>query len=142
MGDRIDAIVLTDSNNITTETIEMVREKSRHIVSNVEIYTTDNHIVNASTLDVFPLGIKGDVDIISELIVGTIKNAVRDVSDSKVGMGSADVRIKMGEENSYHKLTENVLSTVRKAKYAIAGTLPMALIISYLIFLVPFASIV
>ena len=61
---------------------------------------------------------------------------------SRVGMGSADVRIKMGEENSYHKLTENVLSTVRKAKYAIAGTLPMALIISYLIFLVPFSSIV
>ena len=141
-GDRVDAIVLTDSNNITTETIEIVREKSRHIVSNVEIYTTDNHIVNASTLDVFPLGIKGDVDIISELIVGTIKSAVRDVSDSKVGMGSADVRVKMGEENSYHKLTENVLSTVRKAKYAIAGTLPMALIISYLIFLVPFYSIV
>ncbi|QRF74548.1 putative membrane protein [Thermoplasmatales archaeon] len=138
-GERLDAIVLTDSNNITSSTIEKVRKKSANIVSNVEIYTTDNHIVNASTLDVFPLGIKGDIDLISELIVGTIKEAVKDVNEVKVGMGSANVMVKMGEENSYHKLTENVLSTVRKAKYAIAGTLPMALVISYLIFLVPFS---
>ncbi|MEM0155059.1 MAG: DUF2070 family protein [Thermoplasmataceae archaeon] len=140
-GERNDAIVLTDSNNVTREVIDMVRKKSAHIVSNVEIYTTDNHIVNASTLDVFPLGMDGDLDIISDLIVGTIRDAVRNTGNVELGMASVDVGVKMGEENSYHKLTASVLSTVKKAKRAIAFTLPLALIISFLLFLIPFSSL-
>lgn len=140
-GDRNDAVVLTDSNNVKREVIDLVRKKAAHIVSNVEIFTTDNHIVNASTLDVFPLGMDGDLDIISDLIVGTIREALKKTSNVEIGMSSVDVRVKMGEENSYHKLTASVLSTVRKAKRAIALTIPLALIISFLLFLIPFSSL-
>ncbi|MEM3676256.1 MAG: DUF2070 family protein, partial [Thermoplasmataceae archaeon] len=74
-GDKFQAIVLTDSNNVTLEVMERSREAVANIVNGLEIYTTDNHVVNASNLDVNPLGQSGDVNHIVSLIARCVEMA-------------------------------------------------------------------
>ncbi|WP_297217225.1 DUF2070 family protein [Thermoplasma sp.] len=133
-GDRYDAVVLTDSNNITTELIEKVRSKLSGIVAGVEIYTTDNHYVNASVLDVFPLGSKGDLERISDLIVEAVKRAKNDVEPVLIGMATEFTTVKMGEKNNFQSLISTVFSAVRTAKFTAIYTIPTSIATTFLIF--------
>lgn len=133
-GDRYDAVVLTDSNNITTDLIERVRSRLSDTVSSVEIYTTDNHYVNASVLDVFPLGSRGDADRIADLIALAVKRAKADVEPVKVGMATDYATVKMGEKNNFQTLISTVFSAVRTAKFTAIYTIPTTIATTFLIF--------
>lgn len=133
-GDFNQAIVLTDSNNVTTEVIEMAREKTSEIVNGLEIYTTDNHVVNGGSLDMNPLGMKCDVDKLTDLIAETVREALADVEDVKVGMGAETVKVHMGDENSFQNLIDLVFSSLRTAKYTVAVAIPVSVLISLVIF--------
>ncbi|KAA8923005.1 DUF2070 family protein [Thermoplasma sp.] len=133
-GDRYDAVVLTDSNNITTDLIEKVRSKLSGLVASVEIYTTDNHYVNASVLDVFPLGSRGNVDRIADIIAQTVVKAKGDVEPVKIGMGTDYAKVKMGEKNNFQTLISTVFSAVRTAKFTAIYTIPTSIATTFLIF--------
>ena len=133
-GGKYQAIVLTDSNNITSELIELVREKSAGLVSTVDIFTTDNHFTNATTLDMNPLGSKGNLDEIADTVIESIKKAREDIENVQIGMASSTVKVYMGDENSFQKLLNSVFSSVRRAKYTIMITIPSSVIASILIF--------
>lgn len=128
------AIVLTDSNNITSELIELSREKAADMVSSLEIYTSDNHYVNANTLDMNPLGERGNLQEISEAILKTVANAKEDVEDVQVGMATENVKVRMGDDNSFENLLNIVFSSVRRAKYTILITIPSSVFASIMIF--------
>ncbi|HLH86302.1 MAG TPA: DUF2070 family protein, partial [Thermoplasmataceae archaeon] len=128
------AIVLTDSNNITTEVMARSREALSQMLSNLEIYTTDNHVVNASNLDVNPLGSSGDVDHIVSMIVRCVEMAIKSAVPVKIGMGETYVRVRMGEENAYQRLIESVFNSLKVAKYTIMITIPSSVIASIMVF--------
>lgn len=134
VGGKHQAIVLTDSNNVTTDLIELVRQKAQNEASTVEIYTTDNHFTNATTLDMNPLGSKGDIEGIANTIVESIAKGKEDIEDVKIGMASSTVKVYMGDDNSFQKLINSVFSSVRRAKYTIMITIPSSVIASILIF--------
>ncbi|WP_241760312.1 DUF2070 family protein [Thermoplasma volcanium] len=133
-ADRFDAVVLTDSNNVTTELIGKSREKVKNVVSNLEIYTTDNHYVNASVLDVFPLGSRGSIEEISDIIADTVKRAKEDVEDVQIAMGTEYALVRMGEKNNFQNLVSTVFSSVKTAKYTALYTIPAAIAASFLVF--------
>ena len=72
IGGKFQAIVLTDSNNVTREIINEAKRRTKHVVSNLEIYTTDNHYVNAINLDNNPLGRDGSVFDVVSLVSSTV----------------------------------------------------------------------
>ncbi|MGC8609467.1 MAG: DUF2070 family protein, partial [Thermoplasmata archaeon] len=133
-AERYDAIVLTDSNNITRDLIELVRSKVKDIVSNVEIFTTDNHYVNAGVLDVYPLGAGGNLNGIAEVIANTILKAKGDVEPVEIGMATEYASVKMGEKNNFQALISSVFSSLRIAKYTAMYTLPASIAASILVF--------
>ncbi len=133
-AERFDAIVLTDSNNITTDLIEKVKEKVRGIVSGIEIYTTDNHYVNAGVLDVYPFGAAGDLNSIAESIANTVLKAKGDVESVMVGMSTEEATVKMGEKNNFQNLISSVFSSLRTAKFTAMYTLPASVAASLLVF--------
>lgn len=128
------AVVLTDSNNITREVVELSRELVKDEVQSLEIYTTDNHYVNANNLDINPLGRSNTTDAASDLIKRTVLMAKNSVTDVRIGMKSHTVRVKMGEENTYQKLIESVFTSLKMAKYTIIITIPSSIIASIAVF--------
>ncbi|MCL4341207.1 MAG: DUF2070 family protein [Candidatus Thermoplasmatota archaeon] len=128
------AVVLTDSNNVTTEVIERAREKTSNWLGSLEIYTTDNHYVNVNNLDVNPLGKEGDVNEIATLIARTVEIAKNNITDVKIGMRTAQVRVHMGDENTYERLIDSVFNSLRTAKYTIIITIPSSIIASIAVF--------
>ncbi len=128
------AVVLTDSNNITREVVELSRELVKNDVQSLEIYTTDNHYVNANNLDINPLGRSNTTEAAADLIRRTVLMAKNSVTDVKIGMKSHTVRVKMGEENTYQKLIESVFTSLKMAKYTIIITIPSSIIASIAVF--------
>lgn len=141
-GDKNQAVVLTDSNNIKDEVMDLAAGKIGDRVSSLDIFTTDNHYVNQGTLDMNPLGERDDPELIAKLIEESVDKAIADVEDCVAGMGSADVEVSMGDENMFEKLLTNVFKSVKKAKYSIFGTVSATVVSSFLVFfMVPWAMI-
>ena len=136
----ISAVILTDSNNITSDLMIKIRENLKDICKVVEIYTTDNHVVNGSTLDMNPLGEKDDNVKLVEKIRNITELSIASISECTAEMGSADVNVKMGSEESYQELLDTVFSSVKVSKRLAGIIIPAAflipLIVTYLIYLV------
>ena len=133
-GDKFQAIVLTDSNNVTREVVDLSREAVSSDVNSLEIYTTDNHYVNASNLDTNPLGRNADPVIISDLIKRTVAMAKNDITEVRIGMKTVHVKVKMGEENTYERLIDSAFNSLRMAKYTIILTIPSSVVASIAVF--------
>ncbi len=133
-GSNHQAIVLTDSNNITREAVELARELVDGEVQLLEIYTTDNHYVNANNLDINPLGQSNTLESAADLIRRTVLEAKKNTTDVRIGMKSQTVKVKMGEENTYQKLIESVFTSLKMAKYTIIITIPSSIIASIAVF--------
>ena len=136
----ISAVILTDSNNITSDLMIKIRENLKDICKVVEIYTTDNHVVNGSTLDMNPLGEKDDNVKLVEKIRNITELSIASISECTAEMGSADVNVKMGSEESYQELLDTVFSSVKVSKRLAGIIIPVAffipLIVTYLIYLI------
>lgn len=113
------ALVLTDSNNIMDTLIELSRSKVKDTISDIEFFTSDNHYINAGTLDMNPLGQRDDINAIAEAIAECVKDAIEDVEDCSLGMATEYTQVSMGEENIFKRLLESVRGSLRKARTTI-----------------------
>ena len=133
----ITAVILTDSNNITYDLMKKIREEIGTLCKTIEIYTTDNHVVNGSTLDMNPLGEKDDNNKLVEKIKNITEQSISTIAECTAEMGSEDVDVKMGSEESYQELLDTVFSSVKASKRLAAIIIPAAffvpLIITYLV---------
>lgn len=132
--DYYNAIVLTDSNNISRDIIKLARAGSDPRVKNMDIYTTDNHVVNVGQLDINPLGMHCDPESVANLINKTVLGAIDNAAPASVGMYTEYVNVTMGEENAFHNLIQTVLASLRTAKYSIGFVLLISMLISVVSF--------
>ena len=128
------AVVLTDSNNIKDEVMGLAEKKVDGLVSNLDIFTTDNHYVNQGTLDMNPLGERDDNEFVSDLIKESVEKAISNCEECVAGEASTDVTVSMGEENMFEKLLTSVFSSLKGAKYSIFGIVAVTVISSFLVF--------
>jgi putative membrane protein len=96
----------------------------------MDIYTTDNHVVNVGQLDINPLGMHCDPEVVANLINKTVNQAISSAAPASVGMYTEYVNVTMGEENAFHNLIETVLISLRTAKYSIGFVLLISMLIS------------
>jgi putative membrane protein len=130
IDDHYNAIVLTDSNNISREIIKLARAGADKRVKNMDIYTTDNHVVNVGELDINPLGMHCEPEPVAELINKTILQSIENSAPVTVGTHTENITVTMGEENAFHNLMEIVHLSLRKAKYSISIILIISMLIS------------
>ncbi|MGC8505957.1 MAG: DUF2070 family protein [Thermoplasmata archaeon] len=133
-GEKYNAYVLTDSNNILREIIDESRKLLKEEIDNVEIYTTDNHYVNKNTLDMNPLGQRDNPELIVELIVDAVIQAKSSLQKVKLYHGSSNVKVHMGEKEIFQKLQNVVFSSIRRAKYLLLLDFIPSLIVAILAF--------
>lgn len=126
---RRQALILTDSNNITDALIDAARNAIKD-VDEMEFFTTDNHYVNAGSLDMNPLGEKDNIEEIVDLINRCVVEACKDISQCRLGFGSAKVSVSMGDESSFQNLLNKVSRTVKWAKYGIVVTVFLCLFLT------------
>ena len=113
-SDKKDCIMLTDSNNITREMEEMIRNIALKYCSSFVVYTTDNHVVNSGTLDMNPLNSR------DEATVNFIEDLIRKATSAKkeyiVKYSTASVEVSTGNRNTYQELMDFVFISLKKAK--------------------------
>ncbi|MCL4357198.1 MAG: DUF2070 family protein [Candidatus Thermoplasmatota archaeon] len=113
-SDKKDCIMLTDSNNITREMEEMIRNIALKYCSSFVVYTTDNHVVNSGTLDMNPLNSR------DEATVNFIEDLIRKAASAKkeyiVKYSTASVEVSTGNRNTYQELMDFVFISLKKAK--------------------------
>ena len=114
--------------------MSQLSSSSASLVKNMDIYTTDNHVVNVGELDINPLGMHCDPEPVAELINNTVLKAIENSGPATIGTHTEYTNVTMGEENSFHNLMETVLLSIRKAKYSIAFVLIISMFISVLSF--------
>ncbi|WP_337859885.1 DUF2070 family protein [Ferroplasma sp.] len=132
--DHYNAIVLTDSNNISRDIIKLARLKSDKRVKNMDIYTTDNHVVNVGNLDINPLGMHCEPEPVANLINKTVMDAIENCSPVSVGTHTEHINVTMGEENAFHNLMNTVITSMKVAKYSIAFIMFISIFVSVLSF--------
>lgn len=133
-GGKVNSIVLTDSNNITTDVIERTREIVGNSVYSLEIYTTDNHSLNANNLDINPLGRSGEVEKLAQMIAKTVRLSIQNIQKVMIGSATRTVKVKMGQENAYQGLIDSTFRSLRAAKYTIMITIPSSVAASLILF--------
>jgi putative membrane protein len=143
-GDEKDTMILTDSNNISHDLMEQVREDLKDKFKNIGIYTTDNHVVNVGSLDMNPLGESGDLGDIRKMILETVLKASENIEDVRAIYGTRKVRVKMGSEDSYQTLMDTVFTSLKRARIYAAVTIgltfliPVIMSVTGIIFRIPF----
>ncbi len=138
-SEKYNALVLTDSNNITSNIMEETKNKLGGEVDHIDIYTTDNHVVNVNNLDINPLGLNCDEHSVSQLIYETVLAAKKNIERVEIGMNTAYADVYMGKNNSFQDLMGTVLHSIKIAKYSIAFILLVSIMLSiYSIRYLPF----
>ncbi len=134
-GDENVAYVLLDGNNIKKGLRNKIINALSGVVQHAEIFSTDNHIVNYSFLDLNPVGDKDDENVLIESIVKTVKSAISNIEDVSISSNTEMVELHMASRGQLHKLTEVTRISTARSKIMFPVTALMAFIFSFLIFL-------
>ncbi len=131
-GDKTSVIVLTDSNNVERELIDRVRSSVKEPVDNLEIFTTDNHFVNETNLDMNPLGKRDDKDLVVSKVLETVSSAIRDAEEVRIKLGTSHASVHMGDESLFNSLQETIFKSLRRAKRIIVPLIVAGILASWI----------
>ncbi len=129
------AYVLLDGNNIKRGLRNRIRQELKDMVDEVEIFSTDNHIVNYDIMDLNPFGDKDNWDEIIESIRDAIKDALNNIEPVEVSMHTENVKLTMARRGQLQKMTEITKDALKTVKIAAPLTLICGFILSLLSFL-------
>ncbi|MEM4878070.1 MAG: DUF2070 family protein, partial [Thermoplasmata archaeon] len=110
------------------------------IVDDLEIYTTDNHIVNMDPKDLNPIGNKDDENILIENIRESLFEAIKDMEEVQIGTHTTRVLVKVGGKGYVEKVSEIVGRMVKRLRVSILIVI-LSFIFSILIFYFSFRII-
>ncbi|MEM0077746.1 MAG: DUF2070 family protein [Thermoplasmata archaeon] len=134
------AYVLLDGNNVVLGLREKILKSLDGIVDDLEIYTTDNHIVNMDPKDLNPIGNKDDENILIENIRESLFEAIKDMEEVQIGTHTTRVLVKVGGKGYVEKVSEIVGRMVKRLRVSILIVI-LSFIFSILIFYFSFRII-
>ena len=131
---RIFAYILLDGNNIVPGLRERLRSAIINMVDDAEIFTSDNHIVNATMGGYNPVGLKLEPKTLVKRVIDLVKKAKSDISPSEVGMNSGMVKnIKILGQNTPMRLSSTINSTISIMGSSMTACQALALSLCWLI---------
>lgn len=117
-GEKRIAYLLLDGNNVKRGLREEIR-KAMDFVDDVEVFSTDNHLVNATMMDVNPVGERDPWDLVIEACVEAVRKAIENIEDVCVYMGTREVELRMAPVGTLSRMSEVTREGIRKAKIAV-----------------------
>ena len=134
-GDKKIAYILMDGNNIKIGLRDKIREELKDMVDEVEVFSTDNHIVNLSLVDLNPIGDKDDWEMLINACREAVKEAISNIEDLCVCMSTRNVEINMASHGELEKLTTITRVSVGTAKWFAPLSIILGSFLSFLAFL-------
>ena len=131
------AYILIDGNNIKKGLRNKIRKDLEDLVDEIEVLSTDNHIVNMSLVDLNPIGDKEDWNIIIDACRNVVKEAIGNIEDVCVCMKTQNIEMNMASHGELERLTDITRVSVGTAK--IFG--PLSFILGFLLSFITFILI-
>lgn len=134
VGGRTNAYVLLDGNNLLRGHRDRLVEAVSDIVGSAEMFTTDNHAVNATIGGYRPIGIETPLPELETAVRRSVEMALDDLKDAEAGgrEGYVDDLPVLGYGTT-SKLTAMVNATAGTVRWAATGSLALAAAISLLV---------
>ena len=117
VGGKKNSYILFDGNNMVKGLREKIIAGISDLVDDIEILTTDNHIVNVKIGGYNPIGLKINQESLIQKTTDLIRKSIDDLEECNVGVNSGlvkDIRL-FGYGNTYRISTtiNSILSTLR-----------------------------
>ncbi len=135
-GKRI-AYILLDGNNMQYGLREKIRNELKGYVDDLEIFTTDNHIVNLNPKDLNPVGSKGDIEDLIMKIKEGIDLAGKDLEECSFSAFTTKCLLKIAGKGYLEKVSEIIKKMLRRLRIAVILII-LTFIFSFFIFLLTF----
>lgn len=125
------AWVLVDGNNLMCGLREAARERLLRLVDEVEVLTTDSHVVNVMVGGFNPVGLKEPQDRVVEMMVHAVEDALGRMADAEVGAARVEVEdVEVFGRGNTIRLSSAINSSVATAEGALAASFALATAIS------------
>jgi putative membrane protein len=128
------AYILFDGNNMVSGLREQILNSIAPYVDDAEVFTTDNHIVNATMGGYNPVGLKIEPKRIIQNIQKLVKRAKDNLAYSEVGVNSGIVKnIRILGKNMPMRLSTTINTTIAIMKNSLIACQSLALVTCWLI---------
>ena len=129
----INAYILLDGNNVIPGLRERILDSISDLVDDAEVFTTDNHIVNATLGGYNPVGLNLPSEIIIEKIRFVVKKAISKIQPCEVGMNTGFVKnVRILGQNTTMRLSTTINSTIAIMKNSLVASQALALSLCWL----------
>jgi putative membrane protein len=98
------AYVLLDGNNVLEEVRRRIKDAVSDLVDDAEVFSTDNHTVNVSMVDVNPVGAGGGEDAIVAAAREAVKEALENLRRREMRFVKSSARVPLGGDGFLEKL--------------------------------------
>lgn len=115
--------ILLDGNNVKRGLRKRIRDSLKDILDEVEVFSTDNHIVNYNIIDLNPVGDKDDWNQIIKTVNDAVKDALSNAEEVEVSIHTEIVKLRMarrGQLKEMADITKSALNTIKFAMPLIA----------------------
>jgi putative membrane protein len=119
---KTNAYVLMDGNNVVPGLREKILDSLVGIVDDGEVFTTDNHVVNATMGGYNPVGLKLEQSKIIGIVKKLVESAKDDCELCEVGVNSTIVKnIRILGQNTPLRLSATINSTISVMKSSLVA---------------------
>ncbi len=132
--------ILIDGNNIKKDLRSKIIEKIGKKFDDVEIYSTDNHIVNINPKDLNPIGNDANLDDILSGVEDAVDMAYKNLENVYMGFYSTKLLLKIAGKGYIDKVSVYVKKMIRRLRISILIVI-ITFIISLFIFIISFIYI-
>ncbi len=110
--------VLVDGNNISQGLRNKIRENLKDLAE-VEVFSTDNHVVNVTMMDLNPVGNEDDWDSIVKKSREVVQEAIGNMEYVCVHMRTKWIKLRMAASGQLAKMTDITKESIQVAKFAV-----------------------
>jgi putative membrane protein len=127
---KTNAYILMDGNNIVPGLREKTLESIVGLVDDGEVFTTDNHVVNATMGGYNPVGLKLEQNKIVRVVTKLVERAKDDCEPCEVGVNSTIIKnIRILGQNTPLRLSATINSTISVMKSSLLACQGLALML-------------
>ncbi|MGC8565569.1 MAG: DUF2070 family protein [Thermoplasmata archaeon] len=132
--------VLIDGNNMKNGLREKIIERITDKFDDVEVYSTDNHIVNINPKDLNPIGNENNIADILAAVEESVKNAIDNIEDCSIGFYGTKLFLKIAGKGYIDKVSIYVKRMIKRLRISILVVI-LTFIFSLFIFIISFILI-
>ncbi|MGC8681175.1 MAG: DUF2070 family protein [Thermoplasmata archaeon] len=132
--------ILIDGNNIEKGLREKIMEKVKNKIDDVEVYSTDNHIVNINPKDLNPVGNGANIDEILSSVDQSIDMALNNMENVYIGFYGTKLLLRIAGKGYIDKMSFYVKRMIKRLRISILIVI-LTFIFSLFIFIISFIFI-